>query len=181
MVRYTDMDIVQGVLIDFDLASLGQPIGESHHGRRTGTRRFMSRELLVKETPLHLERFDWESFFYVLCWIGTHYSEGTEIQTNALHPWDTDNDDTLIVCKSAALGGSNFPALLSLFTAFYSPMYGSWIAPMQQMFIAADGARTKLVEAQRANLNPGDSGLSLDEGTVGGCITWERLWGIIKN
>ena len=28
----------------------------------------MARELLVKEPPLHLERFDWESFFYVLLW-----------------------------------------------------------------------------------------------------------------
>ena len=134
MVRYTDKDIVQGVLIDFDLATLGEPIGERHHGRRTGTRRFMSRELLIKGTVPHFERFDWESFFYVLCWIGTHYSGGAEIDTTAFRNWDTDDDDTLGDLKLLLLLQGPSSTLFPLFSGFYQPMLVDWIMPMQRMY-----------------------------------------------
>ena len=174
--HYGDNNTAYGALVDLDLASVSETTGQSHHGRRTGTRRFMARELLVKEPPLHLERFDWESFFYVLCWIGTHYSEGTEIETNALHTWNTDDDDTLNQCKSTAVDGNITPTLKGLFTVFYKPIYGSWITPMQRMFLAADTTRLKFTD----QMSEGNT-LSFDEETIDGLITWEKIWNIIKN
>ncbi|KAL5528128.1 hypothetical protein ACEPAF_7264 [Sanghuangporus sanghuang] len=178
MVRYSDDDTVHGVLIDFDLASVGVPTSEGHHGRRTGTRRFMAIDLLENETSPHLERFDWESFFYVICWIGTHYSNGVEIKTNALKTWDTDDDDTLSEVKQSVLFGVSRPNLRIRFTDFYKPLISSWIDDMQSMFLAADQARKKFVHAKAAN--PEEDTLGFYE-TFGGHVTWDKVWKILKN
>ena len=170
-----DNNTVHGALVDFDLASLEEPACEYKHERRNKARRFISREL-VKSATRNLERFDWESFYYVLCWIGTHYSEGAEIKTNALHSWDARDDDVVVECKSTALAGNMIPSFITLFTAFYKPVYRSWIMPMQQLFFAADMARLELEE-----LRADDDTLSFNEGAVDSCITWEKLWGIIRN
>ncbi|KAL5484881.1 hypothetical protein ACEPAI_7523 [Sanghuangporus weigelae] len=146
MVHYNNDGAVHGVLIDFDLASVGEPGGDEHHGRRTGTRRFIAIDLLEKETPPHLERFGWESFFYVICWIGTHYSNGTEIQTNALKTWDADDDKTLSEVKQSVLFGLSRPNLGILFTNFYKPLISLWIQDMQSMFLAADQARLQTLK-----------------------------------
>ncbi|KAL5528121.1 hypothetical protein ACEPAF_7257 [Sanghuangporus sanghuang] len=173
MVRYSDYGAVHGVFIDFDLASVGVPTSEGHHGRRTGTRRFMAIDLLEKETPLHRERFDWESFFYVICWIGTHYSNGVEIKTNALKTWDTDDDGTLSEVKQSALVGLIRPDLATLFTDFYKPLFLSWIRPIQTMFRDADAAKGQFRVTK--NANPKD----FDDETLGGHVTWDKLWSIL--
>ncbi|KAL5524080.1 hypothetical protein ACEPAG_8253 [Sanghuangporus baumii] len=178
MVRDSDGDTVHGVLIDFDLASVGEPSDEEHHGRRTGTRRFMSKELLGGQTPLHLERFDWESFFYVICWIGTHYSNGTEAQTDAFKQWDTDEDKLLIWSKQSVLFGHSDPDLRILFTDFYKPLVSSWLEDMQSMFLAADQARKKFGYAKVANRE--EDTLVFYE-TLGGHIIWDKFWQILKN
>ncbi|OCB90423.1 hypothetical protein A7U60_g2342 [Sanghuangporus baumii] len=173
MVRYSDDGAVHGVLIDFDLASVGVPTSEGHHGRRTGTRRFMAIDLLEKETPLHRERFDWESFFYVICWIGTHYSNGVEIKTNALKTWDTDDDGTLSEVKQSVLVGLIRPDLATLFTDFYKPLFLSWITPIQTMFRDADAAKGQFRVTK--NANPKD----FDDETLGGHVIWDKLWDIL--
>ncbi|KAL5484885.1 hypothetical protein ACEPAI_7527 [Sanghuangporus weigelae] len=173
MVGYSDNGAVHGVLIDFDLASVGAPSSEEHYGRRTGTRRFMAIDLLEKETPLHRERFDWESFFYVVCWIGTHYSNGVEIETDALETWDTDDDGTLSEVKQSALVGLIRPDLRTLFTDFYRPLLLSWIRPIQRMFRDADTAKGDFKVAE--NANPED----FDDETLGGHVIWDKLWDIL--
>ena len=180
MVHYGDGNTVHGALIDFDLASLEEPTCEYPYERRTKARRFIPREL-VKSATQNFERFDWESFYYVLCWIGTHYSEGAEIKTIPLHFWNARDDDVLVKCKSAILDGSIMagsmtPSFITLFTDFYIPVYQSWIEPMQQMFQAADRARSKFGARKYS-----DDTLSFDEETVDGFITWERVWDIIRN
>ncbi|KAL5528129.1 hypothetical protein ACEPAF_7265 [Sanghuangporus sanghuang] len=179
MVRDSDDGAVHGVLIDFDLASVGLPTSEGHHGRRTGTRRFMAIDLLEKETPLHRERFDWESLFYVICWIGTHYSSGEEIKTHIFEEWDTDVDILLVWSKQSVLFGHSRPNLRIRFTDFYKPLVSSWIADMQSMFLAADQARKKFEDAKAAN--PGRDTPDFDEETIGGIVTWDKFWQILKN
>ncbi|KAL5528126.1 hypothetical protein ACEPAF_7262 [Sanghuangporus sanghuang] len=178
MVRCNYDGAVHGVFIDFDLASAGEPGGEEHHGRRTGTRRFMSKELLRGQTtPLHLERFDWEAFFYVICWIGTHYSNGKKIKTDAFEEWDTDVDKLLVRSKQSVLVGLSDPDLRILFTDLYKPLVTSWMDDVQSMFLAADQARKKFERAKAAN--PEEDALVFLE-TLGGHVTWDKFWQILK-
>ncbi|KAL5528120.1 hypothetical protein ACEPAF_7256 [Sanghuangporus sanghuang] len=178
MVRYSDDGAVHGVLIDFDLASVGLPSSEGHHGRRTGTRRFMAIDLLENETSPHLERFDWESFFYVICWIGTHYSYGTEVQTDALDELNTDVDKLLVPSKQLMLVGFGNP-LDILFTDFYKPLYWTWVYDLQSMFHDAHQAKNESRHAKA--INPERDTLVFDEETLGGIVTWDRIWKILKN
>ncbi|KAL5524084.1 hypothetical protein ACEPAG_8257 [Sanghuangporus baumii] len=151
MVRCNDNGAAYGVLIDFDLASVGEQRDAEQHGRQTVTRRFMAIDLLGNETSLHLERFGWESFFYVICWIGTHYSNGEEIKSDAFEEWDTDEDKLLIHSKQSVLFGLSDPDLRILFTDFYKPLVSLWLDDMQSMFFAADQARRKFERAKAAN------------------------------
>ncbi|KAL5528122.1 hypothetical protein ACEPAF_7258 [Sanghuangporus sanghuang] len=179
MVRDSGDGAVHGVLIDFDLASVGEPRGEEHHGRRTGTRRFMSKELLAGQTPLHLERFDWESFFYVICWIGAHYSNGEEIKTDTLGELDTDVDNLLVPFKQSLLIGFSQPNLRTLFTDLYKPLVSSWMDDMQSMYLAAEQARKRFRDTKAAN--SGRDTPEFDEETLGGVVTWDKFWQILKN
>ncbi|KAL5484871.1 hypothetical protein ACEPAI_7513 [Sanghuangporus weigelae] len=178
MVRYNGPHKIHGVLIDFDLASLGLPTPEGHLGRRTGTRPYMSVDLLREETPLHLERFDWESFFYVICWIASHYSGGDAVKTDAFNEWDEPDDKKLRSIKKELLVGLSEPNLDSVFTDFYKPLI-SWMDDIQSMFLAADQARKKFERVKAAN--PEDCSLVFDEETLGGHVTWEKFWEIIKD
>ncbi|KAL5528125.1 hypothetical protein ACEPAF_7261 [Sanghuangporus sanghuang] len=178
MVRYYPAsDKIHGVLIDFDLASLGLPTPEGHLGRRTGTRPYMSVDLLREETPLHLERFDWESFFYVICWIASHYSAGDEVQTDAFNEWNEPDDKKLRSIKNELLFGHSEPNLDSVFTDFYKPLI-AWMDDIQSMFLAADQARKKFERVKAAK--PEDDSLVFDEETLGGHVTWEKFWAILK-
>ncbi|KAL5504460.1 hypothetical protein ACEPAH_8536 [Sanghuangporus vaninii] len=179
MVRfYVGCDRIHGVLIDFDLASLGVPTSEGHFGRRTGTRPYMSIDLLKEETPLHLERFDWESFFYVICWIATHYLNGDKINTETFNEWHELEDNKLRSIKAVLLYGLSTPNLRHLFTDFFKPLISLWMDDIQSMFLEADQARRKFERAQEDN--PEDSTLVFDEETLGGHVTWEKFWGILR-
>ncbi|OCB88176.1 hypothetical protein A7U60_g4694 [Sanghuangporus baumii] len=145
-----DDGAVHGVLIDFDLASVELPSSEGHHGRRTGTRCFMAIDLLENETSPHLERFDWEPFFYVICWIGTHYSNGTGVQTDALDELDTDVDKLLVPSKQLMLVGFGSP-LDILFMDFYKPLYWTWVYDLQSMFHDAHQAKNESRRAKAIN------------------------------
>ncbi|KAL5524082.1 hypothetical protein ACEPAG_8255 [Sanghuangporus baumii] len=133
----------------------------------------MAIDLLEDKTPPHLERFDWESFFYVICWIGTHYSNGVEIKTNTLKTWDVDDDETLSVVKQSVLFGLSDPDLRILFTDFYKPLFLSWIRPIQSTF--RDAAIAKGDFKVTENANPED----FDDETLGGHVIWDKLWDIL--
>ena len=137
----------------------------------------MARELLVKEPPLHLERFDWESFFYVLCWIGTHYLKGAKIDTTAFRNWDTDDDSTLRDLKLLLLQGPS-STLFPLFSGFYQPMLVDWIIPIQRMYGAVGQKEFEHELAKR--MSPRADVPEIDTETLGGCVTWEKLWQIFQ-
>ncbi|KAH7891034.1 hypothetical protein F5I97DRAFT_1790852, partial [Phlebopus sp. FC_14] len=87
MYRIVDGMIV-GVLIDFDLASLGDGVTGTE---RTGTVPFMALDLLTEEAlrgeVKHLYEHDAESFIWVLTWISLRYSNGQPMRNKALDQW----------------------------------------------------------------------------------------------
>ena len=178
MVRYyPGTDRIKGVLIDFDLATIGPLTTEGHFGRRTGTRPYMARDLLKGgKTPVHIERFDWESFFYVICWIAAHYSCGEKVESDAFKEWDEENDNKLRDTKATLLGG--FTTLRRVFTEFYKPLVSLWMLDLQNMFGEAVKLKDQLEDAQTET--PGDKTFEFDAETVRGTITWEKFWGILQ-
>ena len=122
--------------------------------------------------------FDWESFFYVICWIASHYSFGEEVESQAFKTWDESNDEKLRDTKEALLYGHSRIDLDTAFTDFFKPLITCWIEPMQAMFALCDQARKNFKALKRAN--PEDDTLVFDEETIGGHVTWEKLWGILK-
>ena len=175
MVRYyPGTDRIKGVLIDFDLATIGPPTTEGHFGRRTGTRPYMARELLSTPTPVHLERFDWESFFYVICWIAAHYSYGVKVESNAFNEWDEQDDNKLREIKANLLFGNNERDLIDVFTVCYKSLITTWMDDMQAMFLASSKARKRFTRVQAT-----DETLTFDEETCNGEVTWEKLWAIL--
>ena len=73
---------IKGIILDFDLATIsggeGQPTDQTSRFR-TGTPSFMAIDLLECADGPHLYRYDLESFFYVLVYIGCRYNAGTKI------------------------------------------------------------------------------------------------------
>ncbi|PAV20018.1 other 1 kinase [Pyrrhoderma noxium] len=75
MCRRLEDGSAQGVLNDWDSASTSHTESESEHtNMRTGTMPFKSRDLHEDPPPVHIERFEYESLFYVLYWICLSYS-----------------------------------------------------------------------------------------------------------
>ncbi|KAH7891040.1 hypothetical protein F5I97DRAFT_1976866 [Phlebopus sp. FC_14] len=87
MYRIVDGMIV-GVLIDFDLASLGDGVTGTE---RTGTVPFMALDLLTEEAlrgeVKHPYEHDAESFIWLLTWISLRYSNGQPMKNKALDKW----------------------------------------------------------------------------------------------
>ena len=77
MCRRLEDGKIQGVLNDWDVASTSHTESDSDHtNMRTGTMPFMSIDLHQHPPPVHMERFEYESLFYVLYWICLSYSDG---------------------------------------------------------------------------------------------------------
>ena len=77
---------VQGVLNDWDVASTSHTESDSEHtNMRTGTMPFMSIDLHEDPPPVHMERFEYESLFYVLYWICLSYSDGKLLPEEKRH------------------------------------------------------------------------------------------------
>jgi hypothetical protein len=85
--RYNATGSIEGVLIDFDLAShcdfYGNAI-ETSPKERTRTTPFLATDLLTEMPPVHCYRHDLESFLYALVWICTRYHEGRLVNTREL-------------------------------------------------------------------------------------------------
>ena len=100
---------VQGVLNDWDVASTSHTESDSEHtNMRTGTIPFMSIDLHEDPPPVHIERFEYESLFYILYWICLSYSDGKFLPEKKRHSafadWPSWNSDNHKGVRSAKVG-----------------------------------------------------------------------------
>ena len=173
--------VVYGVMNDFDLGQISDVEREGYKGERTGTRLFMSISLHLDEgqtqIPKHIERFDLESVFYVMFWEGRLSNNGelyaTEAAKDEYKRWNGHDDITLIKDKRTA-----FHDMASL-NESYRPLLAQWLKPLGKMF--KDGYE-RLVECDDNCTVPVDlQRPAFDYDTLGGNVTFEKIWDIIKN
>ena len=173
--------VVYGVMNDFDLGQISDVEREGYKGERTGTRLFMSISLHLgrgqTQIPKHIERFDLESVFYVMFWEGRLSNNGelyaTEAAKDEYKRWNGHDDITLIKDKRTA-----FHDIASL-NESYRPLVAQWLEPLGEMF---DTGYRKLVECDDKCTVPVDlQRPAFDYDTLGGNVTFEKIWDIIKN
>ena len=121
-----------GILLDFDLATItegeGRPTDQTSRFR-TGTPSFMAIDLLEGADGPHLYRYDLESFFYVLVYIGSHYNAGQRAP-KPYPEWRLSTNADMERLKRrfiARFGGFNL-------TAMYMPLKRRWLYRMWRMF-----------------------------------------------
>ena len=173
--------VVYGVMNDFDLGQISDVEREGYKGERTGTRPFMSISLHLgrrqTQIPKHIERFDLESVFYVMFWEGRLSNNGelyaTEAAKDEYKRWNGHDDITLIKDKRTA-----FHDIASL-NESYRPLVAQWLEPLGEMF---DTGYRKLVKRGDNCTAPVDlQRPAFDYDTLGGNVTFEKIWDIIKN
>ena len=179
---------VNGVLIDFDLASSRNSTTKSHKGVRIGTRPFMAvslhLEIFQDEIPDHRERFDLESIFYVVYWDARFYDKGRKVvlpgsvAQNSYNDWITYNDETAIAVKEHTLTTLN-PDI----TAFFRPLINSWLLSLGELFYDGYGKLKKvrndlLAKGEKLGKDWEIEGFDYD--TLGGNVIFEKIWDIMR-
>ena len=175
--------VVYGVMNDFDLGQISDVEREGYKGERTGTRPFMSISLHLEEgqtqIPKHIERFDLESVFYVMFWEGRLSNNGelyaTEAAKDAYKRWNGNDDISLIAAKR-----TTFHVIMPHhLNESYRPLLAQWLKPLGEMF---DTGYRKLVECDDNCTVPVDlQRPAFDYDTLGGNVTFKKIWDIIKN
>ena len=175
--------VVYGVMNDFDLGQISDVERKGYKGERTGTRPFMSISLHLgrgqTQIPKHIERFDLESVFYVMFWEAQLSNKGELYATKAakdeFDEWDRKNDQSLISDKGRILWAITPDHL----NESYRPLLAQWLKPLGKMFkdgyegvVECDDNCTVPVDLQRP---------AFDYDTLGGNVTFEKIWDIIKN
>ena len=175
--------VVYGVMNDFDLGQISDVEREGYKGERTGTRLFMSISLHLgrrqTQIPKHIERFDLESVFYVMFWEGRLSNNGelyaTEAAKDAYKRWNGHDDISLIAAKGRILWAIT-PRHLN---ESYRPLVAQWLEPLGEMF---DTGYRKLVKCGDNCTVPVDlQRPAFDYDTLGGNVTFENIWNIIKD
>ncbi|KAI5120099.1 hypothetical protein M0805_001255 [Coniferiporia weirii] len=177
MYRILPDGTLRGVLNDWDLAEVGDSDEKDAKVMRMDTQPFMAIDLLEADPPKHIERFDWESIFYVLVWICCHYSDGYEIESTALDRWLEHDLTYLNDTKSAFLSTFFFDKI----TDHFKPLVFIWLWPLQKLF--RDGYSAKWVyrlEASFDNEASLDKEASFDFDTLGGHVTYDKMWRIFE-
>ena len=130
---------VQGVLNGWDVASTSHTESESEHtNMRTGTMPFMAMDLHRKLPPVHMERFEYESLFYVLYWICLSYSDGKLLPAKERHSsfkrwprWNSNDHDDVRSAKIGLEYNSKIFRDVNKFPAMYRPLIRPWLRLLQ--------------------------------------------------
>ncbi|THH09008.1 hypothetical protein EW145_g2312 [Phellinidium pouzarii] len=134
----------RGAMNDGDLTKVGKATGINPKGTGTGTQPFMSLDILVPNPPDHLERFDWESMFYVLLWIACHYVDGEDVNPDALKYWLERDMALLIKIKQSDLRMIDH----ALTTTQFEPLAETWLDSLRKFFnegyLARDNIRKNI-------------------------------------
>ena len=175
--------VVYGVMNDFDLGQISDVERKGYKGERTGTRPFMSISLHLgrgqTQIPEHIQRFNLESVFYVMFWEGRLYNNGelyaTKDAEDAGRKWNGKDDESLISDKGRILWATTPDDL----NESYRPLLAQWLKPLGEMF---DTGYRKLVECYDNCTVPVDlQRPAFDYDTLGGNVTFKKIWDIIKN
>ena len=174
---------VQGVLNDWDVASASHTeSGSDHTNMRTGTMAFKSRDLHKDPPPVHMERFEYESLFYVLYWICLSYSYGKLLPEEKRHSafkrwprWNSNDHDDVRSAKVGLLNDETIFEDVDKFPAMYRPLVQPWLVRLQVQFI-------KGYYARYMSKAPGQrSEEEFDDYTLGGYVSYESIRKILEN
>ena len=160
MCRRLEDGKIQGVLNDWDVASTSHTESDSDHtNMRTGTMPFMSIDLHEDPPPVHMERFEYESLFYVLYWICLSYSDGKLLPAKKRHStfadwprWNSVNHNEVHDAKTGLQGNDKIFENVDEFPAMYRPFIRPWLRllryTLRKGYSARDDARitSKLAE-----------------------------------
>ena len=178
MCRRLEDGSVQGVLNDWDVASTSHTESDSDHtNMRTGTMPFMSIDLHEDPPPVHIERFEYESLFYVLYWICLSYSDGKFLPEEKRHSafkrwprWSSNDRDDV---RSAKIGLKEDRTIfkdVGEFPEMYRPLVQTWLIPLRYTF--RQGYNGRIVNGR---------GAGFDYDTLGGYASYENICEILQN
>ena len=183
MCRRLEDGSVQGVLIDWDVASTSHTESDSDHtNMRTGTMPFMSIDLHEDPPPVHIERFEYESLFYVLYWICLSYSDGKLLPEEKRHSnfadwpiWNSDIYKVVLNSKTGLQRNDKIFENVDEFPAMYRPLVQTWLVRLQVQF--NEGYHVRYMSKV-----PGkQSGEEFDDYTLGGYVSYESIRVILEN
>ena len=183
MCRRLEDGSVQGVLNDWDVASTSHTESDSEHtNMRTGTMPFMSIDLHEDPPPVHMERFEYESLFYVLYWICLSYSDGELLPEEKRHStfadwpiWNSDNYKVVLNSKTGLQRNDKIFENVDEFPAMYRPLVQTWLVRLQVQFNEGYHARyMSKVPGQRSEEE-------FDDYTLGGYVSYESIRKILEN
>ena len=172
---------VQGVLNDWDVASTSHTESDSEHtNMRTGTMPFMSIDLHEDPPTVHIERFEYESLFYVLYWICLSYSDGKLLPEEKRHStfadwpiWNSDNYKVVLNSKTGLQGNSTIFRDVNEFPAMYRPLVQPWLECLRYTLRRGFNAHDEA--------NIADKLAEFDDITLGGHMSYENIRKILQN
>ena len=178
MCRRLEDGSVQGVLNDWDVASTSHTESDSEHtNMRTGTMPFMAMDLHRKLPPVHIERFEYESLFYVLYWICLSYSYGKLLPAKERHSasadwpiWNSDNHKGVRSAKNDFKDDETSFENVDEFPEMYRPLVQPWLIPLRYTFRQGYNGR-----------NVDGRGAGFDYDTLGGYASYENICKILQN
>ena len=181
MCRRLEDGSVQGVLNDWDVASTSHTESDSEHtNMRTGTMPFMSIDLHEDPPPVHIERFEYESLFYVLYWICLSYSYGKLLpakernSTSKRWPkWNSNDHDDVLGAKTRLKDNRKIFENVDEFPAMYRPLVQTWLYLLQHTIRKGYNARSDADFAGRM--------AEFDDDTLGGYVSYESIHKILEN
>ena len=181
MCRRLEDGSVQGVLNDWDVASTSHTESDSDHtNMRTGTMPFMSIDLHEDPPPVHIERFEYESLFYVLYWICLSYSDGKLLPEEKRHSafkrwprWNSNDHDDVCEAKIGLKNNSKIFRDVNEFPAMYRPLVQSWLECLRYTLRRGFNARDEAKVAGKL--------AEFDHDTLGGHMSYENICEILQN
>ena len=180
MFRRTPDDKVQGVLSDWDLACNKKTEGEYNRDEMyVGTRAFISKDLHIRKSLIHYERYDYESLLYSLYWINVFYSQGksrpareVSLAVKYWKRWNSYEDEDIFSAKTTFISSRMDENYLS---SFFLPLFRSWLRPIRMSFL--DGYYAK-ESYKTANSHPSQT--VFNEETLGDHVTFGRIYRILR-
>ena len=172
---------VQGVLNDWDVASTSHTESDSEHtNMRTGTMPFMSIDLHQDPPPVHIERFEYESLFYVLYWICLSYSYGKLLPEEKRHSafkrwlrWNSNDHDDVRSAKVGLLNDETIFEDVDKFPAMYRPLVQPWLRLLRYTLRRGYNARHDARFAGKL--------AEFDDDTLGRHMSYENICEILQN